>query len=199
MPGHLNIPGDTLRQRHEKDHYDARYRQIAAQTPTFSPKQAALAPLLRPEERPYEPDWQFVQQIRGMNLQGKTVLELGCGTGQLTYLIAEMGAHVFAIDISQEAINVARIRLHHYGREDAVSFEAMTVESLHYPDAMFDVVVGEYILHHVEVDLSAAQISRVLKPGGQAIFFEPKNGSRPCAFNVEVVIIVQHAQRRRGR
>jgi ubiquinone/menaquinone biosynthesis C-methylase UbiE len=83
-----------------------------------------------------------------------------------------MGAHVFAIDISQEAINVARIRLHHYGREDAVSFEVMTVESLHYPEAMFDVVVGEYILHHVEVDLSAAQISRVLKPGGQAIFFE---------------------------
>jgi hypothetical protein len=29
--------------------------------------------------------------------------------------------------------------------------------------------------------------------------YSPKNGSRPCALNVEVVIMVQHAQRRRGR
>ena len=35
--------------------------------------------------------------------------------------------------------------------------------------------------------------------GAASLIDDPKNGSRPCALNVEVVIIVQHAQRRRGR
>src|ERR1039457_6718463 len=46
---------------------------------------------------------------------------------------------------------------------------------------------------------SAGVFRRHLELQGALQVYDPKNGSRPCALNVEVVIMVQHAQRRRGR
>ena len=48
----------------------------------------------------------------------------------------------------------------------------MTAEDLDFPPESFDLVVGAYILHHVEIEVAAFQISRVLKPGGKAFFLE---------------------------
>jgi SAM-dependent methyltransferase len=49
----------------------------------------------------------------------------------------------------------------------------MDAENLTYPEKFFDLIFGRGIIHHLTVPRAYAEISRVLKPGGQASFFEP--------------------------
>jgi SAM-dependent methyltransferase len=49
----------------------------------------------------------------------------------------------------------------------------MNAESLSFADESFDIVVGRGILHHLDLDQSLAEIRRILKKGGVAIFAEP--------------------------
>ena len=54
----------------------------------------------------------------------------------------------------------------------------MGAERLDYPDDRFDLSIGFAILHHLDLELSLAELYRVLKPGGVAYFVEPL-GSNP--------------------
>ena len=157
------------RQLRERSHYDERYHHV---TPRFGPREVALLPLLSPEKKPHEQDWQFVQAIRRCGLDNKRVLEMGCGLGRLTFLLAEMGAHVTATDLSDEALRVTQERMRHYGVADRVECLNIAAENLPFPPASFDLVVGSYILHHIEIEEAGRQISRVLKPGGTGLFLE---------------------------
>jgi SAM-dependent methyltransferase len=49
----------------------------------------------------------------------------------------------------------------------------MNAEALDFPDASFDRVTGSGILHHLDLDRAYAEIRRVLRPGGYAVFLEP--------------------------
>jgi SAM-dependent methyltransferase len=49
----------------------------------------------------------------------------------------------------------------------------MNAEELAFPDGTFDAVCGTGILHHLNLEQAAAEIRRVLKPGGRAVFIEP--------------------------
>jgi ubiquinone/menaquinone biosynthesis C-methylase UbiE len=52
------------------------------------------------------------------------------------------------------------------------SFVVAPAEETGLPDASFDVVVGKWVLHHVDVAAAAAEAHRLLAPGGRAVFFE---------------------------
>jgi len=157
------------RQHREKSHYEERYHQIQCR---FRSRDIALLPLLSPEIKPYEQDWQFVQAIRRCGLENKRVLEMGCGLGKLTFLLAEMGAHVTATDLSDEGLRVTKERMRHYGVADRVECLNVAAEDLPFPAASFDLVIGSYILHHIEIEEAGRQISRVLRPGGTGLFLE---------------------------
>ena len=103
---------------------------------------------------------------------GLTVLEYGCGSGSQALALARMGAKVAAIDISEAAI----IRAREIAREQSVSgvsFRVMDAHHLDYPDDSFDRVCGSGILHHLDLGTALAEVARVLKPEGTAVFFEP--------------------------
>jgi len=104
-------------------------------------------------------------------ISGKRICDIGCGTGLLTWELAKRGARVSAIDISMEAVRITRERIK--GFIGQVDVRQMDVCNLLYDDESFDIVTGTFILHHVDIAKAASEISRVLKPGGRAIFAEP--------------------------
>lgn len=107
------------------------------------------------------------------DLEGKKILELGCGQGWFTKLLVEKGAEVWAFDISNEAIEITRNLIESCNLQGKVHLEQMAAENLQYDSNKFDIVVGLAILHHLDIDLTCREIRRVLKPGGKAYFMEP--------------------------
>jgi len=103
--------------------------------------------------------------------QGARVLEYGCGTGSLAPDLAERGMEVTGIDISPVAVEAARTHAAALGV--AAEFREMDAEALRFPDDTFDVVCGSGILHHLDLSVALAEIARVLRPSGSAVFFEP--------------------------
>jgi SAM-dependent methyltransferase len=57
-------------------------------------------------------------------------------------------------------------------RAAGASFVVAPAEETGLPDASFDLVVGKWVLHHVDVAAAAAETHRLLAPGGRAVFFE---------------------------
>ena len=104
---------------------------------------------------------------------GQRVLDLGCGTGELTRMIADRldatsGGQAVGIDAAAKMIAVARKK-----RGNAVCrFDVVAAESLPYENGSFDAVVSSLFFHHVDLTLkqrTLAESFRVLKPGGKLI------------------------------
>jgi ubiquinone/menaquinone biosynthesis C-methylase UbiE len=102
-------------------------------------------------------------------LEGKDVLEIGCGSGVHARLLAEAGARVTAIDLTPTAVEMTRRRLELHGLDGTV-VEA-DAESLPFPDASFDFVWSWGVIHHSEdTGRVVAEVARVLRPGGRFAF-----------------------------
>jgi SAM-dependent methyltransferase len=102
---------------------------------------------------------------------GRTVLECGSGTGHHALLLAEQGARITGIDISPTAVEMATSRARTRG--SSAVFFVRDVERTEFADNSFDLVCGAGILHHVDLSKTLAELVRVLRPGGRAIFREP--------------------------
>jgi ubiquinone/menaquinone biosynthesis C-methylase UbiE len=106
-------------------------------------------------------------------LPAHRVLDLGCGTGTLTRLIADRldawaGGVCIGIDAAGRMIEVARKKRQGPG----CCFEVAAAENLPYADESFDAVVTSLFLHHVDLDLKrriCAEAFRVLRPKGRFI------------------------------
>lgn len=116
------------------------------------------------------------------NVAGKRIVDFGCGSGANTALLANRGAHVWAIDISEDLLRLGRRRLAVSGRDGGATFIAGSAHDLPFPDGSIDVVFGIAILHHLDLDLVSREVRRVLKPGGRAIFQEPVRNSALIRF-----------------
>lgn len=103
--------------------------------------------------------------------RGADILEYGCGDCSYVARLAEWGGRVTAIDISDEAVETARVIAAEKGID--ARFAVMNAEELTFPDESFDLVIGRAILHHLDLEKAYASIARVLRPGGTAIFLEP--------------------------
>lgn len=105
------------------------------------------------------------------NLEGKQLLELGCGAGKMAVLLAKSGADVTAFDLSPVSVQTAR-QLAALNNTD-IDLAVASGEHLPFANDSFDIVFGKSILHHLIVDLGRQGIYRVLKKGGRAVFVEP--------------------------
>jgi len=112
------------------------------------------------------------------DLDGKHVLDLGCGIGTQSIMFVVWGAAaVSAVDVSQESIKIAKIRcaaedeIHRaaYGRDMALRFYQQDIEDL--PSLWsntFDMVYSFGVIHHTPHPQRAIKEAfRVLKPGGE--------------------------------
>ncbi len=105
------------------------------------------------------------------DLRGKTVLELGCGSGEASIYFAKRGAKCTATDISGGMLEVVKkLALKH---DVKVSTRKSASFPLGFPDNHFDFVYAANVLHHVDLIPSLEEIHRVLKPGGKLISWDP--------------------------
>ncbi len=96
--------------------------------------------------------------------------DLGCGTGQLSELIAPFAGNVVAVDDSAAMISAARKRLASF---DNVAVRPGRLEALPIEDGSLDVALMFLVLHYVvEPELALAEAHRVLKPGGRLILVD---------------------------
>lgn len=102
-------------------------------------------------------------------LSGKRVLDVGCGGGLLCEAMTARGARVSGIDMSAEAVGVARLHAQESGVE--ISYRQETAEALAAESpASFDVVVCMEMLEHVPEPASVVSACAVLlRPGGTLI------------------------------
>lgn len=106
----------------------------------------------------------------GLPLAGRTVLEVGAGTGKNTVWIAEQATRVVAFDLSEAMLARAVQR----ARGSNVRFVRCDLRS-DWPvaDACVDVVIGNLVLEHIDdVGHVFAEVARVLRMDGMAYFAE---------------------------
>ena len=103
--------------------------------------------------------------------RGRRILDLGCGHGMAAIVLARQGAIVTGLELSSGYLDEARRRAEVNGV--AIDWIQANAEHLPFPDASFDRVWGNAILHHLDLGHAADELRRVLRPGGIAIFCEP--------------------------
>lgn len=91
------------------------------------------------------------------------VLEIGCGRGGFTRLLAQRAERVLAIDLSSQMIRLARERSRLYPNIEFVTGDVMAYQ---FPDGQFDCVATLATLHHLPTETILRKIRRALKPGG---------------------------------
>ena len=105
------------------------------------------------------------------DVNGRKLLDLGCGTGEYTRFFAARGGHVVAIDRSPVAIKTLHRQCADASIEnvEGVVADAMDLERF----GPFDLAFGSMILHHIEpFDRFVDVLAGSLRPGGRAFFYE---------------------------
>jgi SAM-dependent methyltransferase len=103
------------------------------------------------------------------SLADNDVLEIGCGTGVHTRLLASAGARVTAVDLTPTAVELTRRRIELAG----LSADVLEADAEHLPfaDASFDYAWSWGVVHHsFDTDRVLAEVARVLRPGGTFAF-----------------------------
>lgn len=101
---------------------------------------------------------------------GRRILDLGCGPGEVSIRCARLGAEVFGIDVSKDALRLSASRARRAGVE--ISLFEFDGEGVPFRDSSFDSVVLADVVEHVEdetLDRLLAECSRLLVPGGRLV------------------------------
>jgi SAM-dependent methyltransferase len=101
-----------------------------------------------------------------VRLEGRRILDVGCGVGMYVRHFREYSDDVFGVDIDEEKVEIASRTLPNI-------YEA-PAETLPFPDASFDVIMLHEVIEHVQDDRRSIQEAfRCLKPGGEIIIYAP--------------------------
>ncbi len=110
--------------------------------------------------------YKFLVQL----VENKDILEVGCGTGYGTFLLAERAISVSAIDYSSQAIRYAYRNYH----AENISYSVMKAEKLQFASDSFDVALSSEVFEHLRDQRGhLREVSRVLRPNGLCFIATP--------------------------
>lgn len=111
-----------------------------------------------------------------------SVLEIGCGAGEFSRLLAARAESVLAVDLSPQMIRVARERSRPHPNIDFVAADVMT---LPLPDNHFDCVATLTTVHHLPLESVLRKVRKTLKPGGMFVCLDlyRRDGLRDLLFD----------------
>ena len=159
MSGKIDLP---TRQQREREFHDRWAGEVEASE--LDPRRMATCPTT--------PETTYAFESLEP-LEGRHVLDLGCGYGETAAWLALQGAQVEAVDISPRMVEVSRDLARREGVEERIRFHVSPGESLPFEEESFDAVFGHDVLHHLDLERAGEEIKRVLRPGGRAVFVEP--------------------------
>jgi SAM-dependent methyltransferase len=112
------------------------------------------------------------------NVEGKKLLDYGCGMGEESIYFAKLGAQVTAIDVSPVGVDLVLRRAQHNGLSDRVKAFQMDASATTFEPESFDLVHGLGIVHHIGLEASFREVKRVMKPGARGVFLEHMMNSK---------------------
>lgn len=101
--------------------------------------------------------------------KGKIALDIGCGTGEFSHLLAQRFEKVIALDLSPNTIQIARQRSQNYPNID---YQVADISSWKLPLEHFDAIVSIATLHHLPVENLLPDLKAALKPGGKLVILD---------------------------
>jgi SAM-dependent methyltransferase len=120
---------------------------------------------------PFEYAFHLLGEVRG-----KVILDLGCGDGLNTMLLAMLGARVVAVDVSEKSLEATRARVCDNKLHQNVILVHADPSAIPVQDSKVDGVLCAATLRRLDSIVVARQIRRILKPGGIAVFVEQVSG-----------------------
>jgi phosphoethanolamine N-methyltransferase len=117
---------------------------------------------------PGGPD-EVARVLEGVELHGRSVLDIGCGSGGITVDLVRRhhAARVIGIDVEQPVCTHAADRVHDAGLDDRIEIRLVDPGPLGFDDASFDVVFSkDSIVHIPDKEWLCGEVFRVLRPGG---------------------------------
>ncbi len=129
-----------------------------------------------------ETSWFALYQDNFRNkIKEKKVLEMGCGDCVNAAIMAGLGAEVYANDIADASGEIVRKLNENYTFDFPIKFVKGDFLKNELPSGSFDFVVGKAFLHHLTIPVEQqflGETARLLKPNGEARFFEPAVNSK---------------------
>ena len=110
-------------------------------------------------------------------LDGLHVLDVGCGDGENSILLARLGARVTGLDVSPRAIELAEKRAHLDNVANRTRFICAPVATAKMDERQFDVIWVDNVLHHLldELDVTMSALCGWARPGALFVAIEPVN------------------------
>jgi len=104
--------------------------------------------------------------LKEINTKGKTILDLGCGTGRLSSKLAKKAKKIIAIDNSKNMIRLAKAK-----KIPNAKFIHSNMEKLPFKKSSFDIIISSLSIEHIkDFEKVLKEIKRVLKTNGKFIF-----------------------------
>ena len=105
----------------------------------------------------------------------KTVLDIGCGTGALSYVLYKNGLKVTGIDIAKKMVEKSKEKLKD---TDVKIYEVDSKKSFPFPDKSFDLVISSYVAHGLKEDKRIELYKEASRLARKKVIFHDYNKNR---------------------
>ena len=119
-------------------------------------------------------------------IKGKTALEIGCGTGEFSRLLAQRFERVVAIDLSPKMIEVAQ---QHSQDFDNIDFQVADILQWQFPKEKLDAIASIATFHHLPLENLLPSLKSALKPEGKLVILDLIEYTYPKDIAIDIISV----------